>query len=533
MSLNDKNFTKNKKTKNTIITDFFQLKNCSTSKLSEFPEKKDFLDNDKEISDLKNKLTIKYDFEKLNNQKNQEETLESTSSNYQFSLETLLKDQENRKKRYESFNRLEKLLNNEKTHLEDCSSHISSRIEMVIGKKKGLELQAVLDDINIFRKQFCWSFFGNDIEKIVQEDISIEDFELQMDILTFEKERFPFLLITGYFLDIVDSGKKFSMKFVQWLLDNISLEKNEMMLYGYFSILSKIYSSPQQMHVLSEFQIRRIFLLLGAVDEAINTKSSINPINIENTNYNIDRNYHSKIINLKLVLDLLRTALLHNRIKKHQSILFIFSIILKLYMDDNCLFHLGSSLYLCFLQLFNTISSTEFQTMALEMFNIAYNITKNSFMRLSILQSLPIGHVYGRILRFGLAFSMLLNIDVPPDNFPRSYIFPFSKIFDHIQMSRPFFPIDSDTDYFELCIAIYMLDYIFFQPSYQDNQEIKKICKLLKHIYEKISDCRTAFIIKTEAKAKIQKLLLRLTPHTYGDFSKMHQSTLEYHFNKI
>ncbi|KTW27435.1 hypothetical protein T552_02413 [Pneumocystis carinii B80] len=530
MSLNDKSSIKNRKTKNTIITDFFQPKSCSTtSKLSEFHEKKDFLDNDK---DLENKLTINYDFEKLNNQKNQEETLKSTTSNYQFSLETLLKDQENRKKRYESFNRLEKFLNNETTHLENSSSHIGSRIEMVIGKKKGQELQAVLDDINIFRKQFRWSFFGNNIEKMVPEDIPIEDFGLKRDILTFEKEQFPFLLITGYFSDIVDSGKKFSMKFVQWLLDNISLEKNEMMLYGYFSVLLKIYSSPEQMHVLSEFQIRRVFLFLGAVDEAIDIKSPINSVNIEDINYNIDRNYHSKIINLKLVLDLLRTALLHSRIKKHQTILYIFSIILKLYMDNNCSFYLGSSLYLCFLQLFDTISNAEFQTMALELFNVAYNITKNSFMRLSILQSLPIGHAYGRILRFGLAFSMLLNIDAPPNNFPHSYAFPFSKIFDHIQMSRPFFPIDSDTDYFELCIAIYLLDYIFFQPSYQDDQDIKKICKLLKHIYEKISDCRTAFIVRTEAKAKIQKLLLRLT-HTYEDSSKIHQSTLEYHFNKI
>ncbi|QSL66580.1 hypothetical protein MERGE_000962 [Pneumocystis wakefieldiae] len=497
MSFNDKNSIKNRKIKNTI-TDFFQPKNCfPTSKLSEFSENKDLLENDKENSDLKNKLTIKYDFQELNNQKNQKETLKLTNSNYQFSLEALLEDQENRKKRYESFNRLEKLLNNENTNLEDSPSHISSRIEMVIGKKKGKELQAVLDDTNIVRKQFYWSFFGNNIEKMVPEDISIDDFKLKMDVLTFEKERFPFLIITGYFLDIVDSNKKFPMKFVQWLLDNISLEKNEMMLYGYFSILSKIYSSPQQMHILSEFQIRRVFLFLGATDEAIDIKSSINSINIEDNN-NINGNYHSKIINLKLVLDLLRTALLHNRIKKHQSILFVFSIILKLYLDNNCSFYLGSSLYLCFLQLFDTISSAEFKTMALDMFNIAYNITKKSFMRLSILQSLPIGHVYGRILRFGLAFSMLLNIDIPPDNFPHSYIFPFSKILDHIQMSRPFFPIDSDTDYFELCIAIYMLDYIFFQSSYQDNQEIKKICKLLKHIYERISDCRTAFIIRTE-----------------------------------
>ncbi|CCJ29324.1 unnamed protein product [Pneumocystis jirovecii] len=191
-----------------------------------------------------------------------------------------------------------------------------------------------------------------------------------------------------------------------------------------------------------------------------------------------------------------------------------------LYMDQNCALYLSSSLYLYF------------QSIAFDMFSIAYNITKDSFMRLRILQSFPVEHIYGRVLRSTLAFSMLLNTHIPPDNFPDNPNLSFSRILDYIQSSRPFFPIDSNTNYFELCIAIYMLDYILSQSSCQDIQIVEKICKLLKNVDEKILNSRNAFVVRTEAKVRIQRLLLRLT-HTFGIFSKMHQSTLEYHFNKI
>ncbi|KAG4303174.1 hypothetical protein PCK1_000512 [Pneumocystis canis] len=521
----------NKKTKDKIITDFFQPKSSRFSRI--FLDKSLTLDNEKEISGSENEeLSTEFDFKKVNIQKLETKTIDPIISNYHFSLETLLKDQENRKKRCELFDRAEKLFNVKTIEPKDITPFVSSDIGIIVEKKKGHEFLTVFNKTDIFKKQMYWSFFSNNIEKIKIDDVFFEESESQWDILMFEKDKFLFLLISGYFSDMIDLGKNFSEKFVQWLLDKFSVEENEMLLYGYFSILLKIYSTTScQMHILSEFQIKRIFSLLGATSEVIDIKSSIEPMEVKEDN-DLNNNYYFKMINLKLILNLLRTTLLHNRIKKYQCILLIFSIILKLYMDYKCSFYLESLLHACYLQLFNSISDIEFQSMAFDMFDIAYNITENSSMRLCILQSFPVEHIYGEILRSGLAFSMLLNTRNPPDNFPNNFVFPFPRIFNHIQTSRPFFPIDSNTDYFELYISIYMLDYILSQPLYQDSQIIEKICELLKNIYEKILDSRNAFIIRTETKAKIQRLLLRLI-HTPGIFLKKRQSTLEYHFNKI
>ncbi|KAG4306225.1 hypothetical protein PORY_000213 [Pneumocystis oryctolagi] len=509
-----------KKIRNVFITDFFQPES-SVSKFS--------IQN-KSLAENSNEENI--DFKNPDFQKSERISIDPVFSNYHFSLETLLKDQENRKKRYELFDRASKAFNTRSNDLMGFASFVDSGIEIAVGKEKGKELQAVLNKVDILKKQMHWSFFTNSIEQIDLGDIPVEDFEPQCDMLIFEKDKFSFFLITGYFSNMIDSGKIFSVKFVQWFLDKLCVEKNEMMLYGYFSILLKIYSSTScQAHILSECQVKRIFLLLGAANEAINIESSIELENIENHNNNLNNDFFFKIINLKFVLNLLKVILLNNRLEK-RCILLIFSIITKLYIDLNCALYLGSSLYLCYLQLLNSISNVEFRFMAFDMFNIAYNITKNSFMRLCILQSFPVEHMYGRILRSALASSMLMNICVPPNDFPDNPILPLSRIFDYMQTSRPFFPIDSNTNYFELCISIYMLDYILSQPLHQDNQIIEKICKLLKNIDEKILDSKSTFILKTEAKAKIQRLLLRLM-HTSGIFSKMHQSTLEYHFNKM
>ncbi|KAG5513827.1 hypothetical protein PMAC_000865 [Pneumocystis sp. 'macacae'] len=518
-----------KKNKNAIIKDFFLAKNCPALKFSEFLVKNELIKNDK-ISNSENELSLEFNSKESRIQKLEGESINPVISEYCFSLETLLKDQESRRKRHESFNRAQEIFNMGATNLKNIT-FVDSGIEIAVKKEK--ESQTVFNEMHIFKKQICWSFFVDKIKKIDIEDISIKELEFQCDMLMLEKDKFSFLLVTGYFSDMIDSGEKFSIKFVQWLLDKLCIEENEMMIYGYFSILLKIYSSVScQMHILTEFQIKRIFLLLGASSEAIDIESFIEFENASSYNNNTNNVFFSKIINLKLVLNLLRSALLNNRIKKPQCILLVFSIILKLYMDQNCALYLGSFLYLCCLQLFNNISNSDFQTIVFDMFTVAYNITKDSFMRLRILQSFPVEHICGKILRSTLAFSMLLNTRVPPDNFFDDPIFSFSAIINHIQTSRPFFPIDSSTNYFELCIAIYMLDYILSQPSCQNIQDVKKICRLLKNIDEKILDSRNAFIIKTEAKARIQRLLLRLT-HTPGIFSKMYQSTLEYHFNKI
>ncbi|KTW26930.1 uncharacterized protein T551_03392 [Pneumocystis jirovecii RU7] len=507
MSLDNKcSSVDNKKTKNTIITDFFLPKTCSVSNFSEFSIKDQLVkDNNEEIFNFENELNTEFNFEKSNVEKLKKKSIDPIVSEYCFSLETLLKDQENRKKRYESFNRAQELSKVEVINLDDITSFVGSEVEIALKKEKEKrkELQTVLNETDIFKKQIYWSFFVNEIKKIDLEDISTKEFELQCDMLMLEKDRFSFLLITGYFLDMTDSGDKFSPKFVQWLLDNLCIEENGMLLYGYFSILLKIYSSVfYQMHVLSEFQIKRIFLLLGASSEAIDIQSFIEFENIKNYNNDINNIFFSKIVNLKLVLIFLTNALLHNRIKKRQCILLIFSIILKLYMDQNCALYLSSSLYLCYFQLFNNISNLDFQSIAFDMFSIAYNITKDSFMRLRILQSFPVEHIYGRVLRSTLAFSMLLNTHIPPDNFPDNPNLSFSRILDYIQSSRPFFPIDSNTNYFELCIAIYMLDYILSQSSCQDIQIVEKICKLLKNVDEKILNSRNAFVVRTESGFK-------------------------------
>ncbi|KAG5437725.1 hypothetical protein PCANB_000438 [Pneumocystis canis] len=427
----------NKKTKDKIITDFFQPKSSRFSRI--FLDKSLTLDNEKEISGSENEeLSTEFDFKKVNIQKLETKTIDPIISNYHFSLETLLKDQENRKKRCELFDRAEKLFNVKTIEPKDITPFVSSDIGIIVEKKKGHEFLTVFNKTDIFKKQMYWSFFSNNIEKIKIDDVFFEESESQWDILMFEKDKFLFLLISGYFSDMIDLGKNFSEKFVQWLLDKFSVEENEMLLYGYFSILLKIYSTTScQMHILSEFQIKRIFSLLGATSEVIDIKSSIEPMEAQS---------YKKV---------------------------------------------------------SIISDIEFQSMAFDMFDIAYNITENSSMRLCILQSFPVEHIYGEILRSGLAFSMLLNTRNPPDNFPNNFVFPFPRIFNHIQTSRPFFPIDSNTDYFELYISIYMLDYILSQPLYQDSQIIEKICELLKNIYEKILDSRNAFIIRTEIVIKI------------------------------
>ncbi|ODQ53559.1 hypothetical protein SAICODRAFT_65223 [Saitoella complicata NRRL Y-17804] len=139
---------------------------------------------------------------------------------------------------------------------------------------------------------------------------------------------------------------------------------------------------------------------------------------------------------------------------------------------------------------------------------VASYISDHSLFQFRVLRLLPARSYAERTLRKRIALQMFLPRQAETEKVMAR---PVSACLSHIKTSRPFHPLNSETDYIELGLQLQVLDIAIESPEEPEVPAARLLAEHLKLMHGRIVDSRAAFISRSEAKDVLQRIFLRLT----------------------
>ncbi|BFZ60468.1 hypothetical protein YB2330_001504 [Saitoella coloradoensis] len=329
------------------------------------------------------------------------------------------------------------------------------------------------------RAQHAWSFFSE--EHVVSKTrttfpAGVCDNSWLADVVDPSVRSFWFR--GGFMLSTLSLGKVLPDELLMWLLDEIYYETREELVHAYVDYIveaAKKHPNTFQ-NLLSADRFQRMLLNLGVSANTMGQGTKVDPA-------------------------------LHNDIRCKSPV------------SSRSEGTLGCR---AFLRLTN---EQRWKEMVPRIEAVASYISDHSLFQLRVLRLLPARSYAERTLRKRIALRMFLA--QADEETEKVMIRSVSACLSHIRSSRPFHPLNSETDYIELGLRLQILDIAIESPEEAEIPAARILAEHLKLMHGRIIDSRAAFISRSEAKDVLQRIFLRLAYMVGKPVRGVRQATLD------
>ncbi|KAF8477573.1 hypothetical protein BDZ91DRAFT_709496 [Kalaharituber pfeilii] len=444
---------------------------------------------------------------------------------YTFSLDALIAQKEKDDAREEAIQRTEALI----AGAEDIS-HMTNNygpadknlLDAAVGDEIGGKVLDMLNRREAWRVNYTWHFFEDVKQPRLRNPFPSAALKGWSSGLQDSAVRYQ-MFLSGYVQDMIGISPSLPDEVVSWILDELVLETRQDISFAYMRALEACHA--QIPNILDCSKISHLFVLLGARQEAINTKESIALV-ASTDKGSVRRSTWNLMLLVRLLSNI--AACLESAAAQTAFLLVSRLCLDNMFIrDGDLLIDIERSMY----SLLMSVSSDVWDQTSFSLSETLLSTFTDFRAQIRLLKILPITsprtHLFRRRLALAFLYSSKSYLTTPHDELVDMAALP-------TLLSGPQFTIRRDTDYQKLRSLIEILDIAVddgstkaFKAS-KHSKHVEAVCTMLKEISSKIRDSGMASLERTEAKQVMELTQFRLQYAVAK--SRVGASVLEHHF---